>query len=306
LFEYAGKLLEGEESPTLKYAGYFDQLPSHIDFSEEFLQNWQKLVSEVIHKFIVDSFSLYRVALTPDGFVKQFGVTDEIFWESIDLKFSHRGALRIYEKMLESSKKEPPSYLIALPADALFLSVATGNFNEYSYPWLFKNKANWVVQALFVIWQPVFACQVHWKDCFDDPGAVEMPLRALLLERASLYFACLNHLIRRRTENVSVAGSNFIRIMENKSSGAMHFRFFPSSQIAQASIYARSFAKSVESAFQYWTSEGSVALDDDRFLRGVFNNCGLASEMREFENVLSEYQSQKDLEENVNESVIFS
>jgi hypothetical protein len=306
LLEFTRQLLDGEEKPVLKYARYFDKFPQKINFSEEFAASWQDLLAPTVHKFIADSFSLHQFAFIENDQVRKYSCADQEFWQTIELGFSQRSALRLYEAMMAKHFNEPPLYILATPADALFIAIATSQFTEYSFPLLAKNSANWVITALFIAWQPVNAEGVAWNSCFTNPASVDFPVRSFLLERATTYLSCVNHLIRKAADKSGVIGSDFFSLVRKSSGESVPMKFISSQRIDNVAMQARSLIKNINSAMDYWTGEGSLALDDDRYLRGVLHSSGLQNEMNEFDAVLNEYQNIRDLEANIDESVIFN
>lgn len=307
LLEYVQKLLDGEEKPRLKMSRYFDSFPESLEPSEEFVVSWQKMIEPVVKKFIADTFSLHQFLFDSDGYVKKFCATDAEFWQNIELSFSHRSAQRLYEHMLMANSSDEPLYLIALPADALFISIALADFEQYSYAWFAKNKASWIVSALFIAWQPVKAdLPAPWQSCFKDPGSVDLPVRAYLLERASAYYSCINHLVRRSIERNKPADSDFYRLASERSGAGLPLNFVASGNIDKVCLNGRALANLIREAMNYWTQDGMIAIDDDRFLNGIFNESGLARELIEFETVIKEFSENKSLEERVDESIIFN
>lgn len=306
LLEYVGQLLEGVESPRIRHASHFKDFPANLEPSEEFARRWQGLVEPVVKKFIADTFSLHQFLFDFDGHVRKFSATDAEFWQTIDLQFSHRAIQRLYEHMLGRTTGEQPLYPIALPADALFISIALADFDQYSYAWFEKNNANWVVWTLFIAWQPTFAGKVAWKACFDRSRNVPLPARGYLYERAAAWFSCVNHLIRSMANGALPGDNDFYRLAAEKSGSGLPLRFIPSSSVAQVATFGRQLAQSIRGAHDQWTGPDAVALDDDRFLQGLFNSTGLASYLQDFEAVLRDYNDTRGLEERVNESVIFN
>lgn len=307
LLDYVEQLLKGGDSPRLKYAAHLGKLPANPEFSEEFAQRWQNLVEPVVKKFIVDTFSLHQFLFNCDGHVRKFASTDAEFWQTIELEFSHRGAQRLYEHMLKQASGEVPLYPIALPADALFVSLALGDFDQYSYAWFEKNNANWVIWALFIAWQPVYSEKVAWKTCFDRWQHVPLPVRGYLYERAAAWYSCVNHLIRMAGENYYVGESEFYQLLGEKSASGLPLRFIAAPpKVSQIALFGRQLAESIRGAHRQWTDAAMVALDDDRFLQGLFNSTGLAAHLEDFEAVLRDYNETRGLEERVNESVIFN
>ena len=306
LLEYVEQLLNGVEAPRVKYSQYLKDLPPSIEFSEEFASRWQSMVEPVVKKFIADTFSLQQFIFDVDGQVRKFSIADAEFWQTIDLQFSDRGPKRLYEYMRRNVNNETPLFPVVLPADALFISLAVANFKQYSYAWFEKNRANWVVWALFITWQQTSPEKVPWKACFDQPKGVPLTVRGYIYERAAAWYSCVNHIVRCAAQKVYAAESEFQKLTSEQGAASLPLRFNNSGTISQLALFGRQFAESIQNAHKYWTGEGTLALDDDRFLNGIFNSCGLARQMQDFEAVLRDYNETRGLEESVNESVIFN
>ncbi|GAB4271554.1 MAG: hypothetical protein Kow0029_09370 [Candidatus Rifleibacteriota bacterium] len=306
LIEYVERLLLGEEDPAIRMARFIPELPGQIEFSEEFALRWRNLVEPTVKKFISDSFLLHQFVFEYEGSIRKLCVTDPDFWAGIDLSFSQRSAQRLYEYMKSKKGGEEPLYPITTPADAIFISIVTGDFDLFSYAWLAKNRANWAVFALFITWQPVLAGKVPWKWCFDNPKEIPLPVRVYLLERCAVYFSCLNHLVRSGINNEIAYDSDFDRLSAERSGSAVPLNFVPDKNIGNAVGCARALATSLNKAMEYWTGEGTVALDDERYLRGAYSSAGLAEELNDFAAVVKEYTETVRLKEAINESVIFN
>ncbi len=305
LLDYVEQLLNRVEKPKIKYSSHFKKFPTNLEFSEEFLPRWQKMVEPAVKKFIVDTFSLQQFLLDCDGRVRKVNCTDSEFWQSVDMQFSHRGALRLYEQMLAEETEERPMYPVVLPADALLISIAVENFSHYSFAWLEKNAANWVIWALFVAWQYVTDKNVPWKTCFDRPAAVPLPVRGFLYQSACEWYSMVNHLIRRVSQKISVDRNYLFTGMQPIERRAA-LRFSGGASIGEIAEYGRAMANSIRAAHAHWTGPGTVALDDDRFLLGLFGSCGLEQQLIDFEAVLRDYNETRGLEDMVYESVIFN
>lgn len=305
LLEYTQKLLEGETNPEIKHAKHFSAFPPDIDFSEEFCEKWQQIVEPVVKKFICDSFAFYPFLFESDGYTKKYSVTDVEFWENIDIGFSHRSALRLYERMLIEPLDRLPDYILALPGDAVFLSIATANFKLYSFPWLTKNKASWVIKAIYVAWNFIGIDEVPWKGLLANPETVELPLRGYLIDRATIFLRCVNYILEKIAENQVPSRSELdkIAIMPGYS---VPLRYYLSNKPHQIIKSSNKLIELLEKAVSYWTAEGMCGLDDDRFVNGIFNSSGIKQEFKGFDEVVAKIADTNRLEESVDESVVFS
>ncbi|MGM0600274.1 MAG: hypothetical protein ACQETH_10715 [Candidatus Rifleibacteriota bacterium] len=306
LLEYTEKLLEGETTnPDIKYSGYFDAFPPEIDFSEEFCEKWQQVIEPVVKKFICDSFAFYPFLFESDGYTRKYSVTDVEFWESIDISFSQRSALRLYERMISDKTKQLPDYILSLPGDAVFLSIATTNFNLYSFPWLEKNKANWVIKALYATWNFLNTDEIPWEGLLAKPKTVELPLRGYLIDRAAVYMRCVNYILERIAEKQVTQRSELKKISAMPGCG-VPLKLYLTRNPDKIIKSSNKFIKMLEKAVSYWTAEGMCALDDDRFINGVFNSSGIKEELKGFDEVVTKISDTNRLEERVDESVVFS
>lgn len=306
LLDYVRQLLDGAETPKLKHTAHFSSFPQNLELSEEFAGHWQQLVEMTVKKFICDTFRLQQFLFDVDGHVMKFACTDDRFWQTIDLQFSHRSAQRMYEHMLRQTTGEVPLYPIALPGDALFISIAVADFTQYSFAWLEKNQANWIIWALFAAWQPAHGNKIPWLTCLRQPQMVPLPVRGYLYERSSAWFSCANHLLRLLASDRQAADNDFYELAAERSGSGLPLKFYAASQVSQVANAGRQLAEALKSAHQFWTGSGTVALDDDRFLQAMFNSSGLTQQIDDFAAVLRDFNETRGLEEQVNESVIFN
>lgn len=305
LLEYTQRLLEGETSPEIKYSNYFDAFPPEIDFSEEFCEKWQQIVEPVVKKFICDSFAFYSFLFDSEGYTKKYSVTDAEFWQTIDIEFSHRSALRVYERMICEKVHRLPDYILALPGDAIFLSIATTNFKLYSFPWLTKNRASWVIKAIYLTWDFLGIDEVPWQGLLAKPENVELPLRGYIIDRATIFLRCVNYVLDKIAENQNPSKSELDKISAAPG-GGVPLKFYVSRKPHKIIKSSNKLIELLEKAVACWTAEAMCTLDDDRFINGIFNSSGIKQEFKGFDEVVAKIADTNRLEESVDESVVFS
>ncbi len=303
LLEYAEKaFVGGIDAAAVKHAQYLNRLPRMIEFSEEFAERWQALVKSAVKRFVADTFKLRPFLFDVEGYTKRFTSADEHFWNSCEFSFSQRGAERLYELLMREFIEEEPMFLVATPDDGLILSICTNNFGRYSFPWMCRNRASWLTQALFVAWQQVVIDRIPWQYLLENPAEVALPLREYLIERcADLLVASSGHL---RHINPASPGQH-IDVVNDLREEAVPLRVAFNMRGFNETVEAvRKFIKTAEKAFEYWAGEGSAGLDDEKFIRGAVQQYRFADEVREFEQLVSDYLEGRGMEEAIYESII--
>ena len=303
LIEYAEQAFaNGCANAIVKHSKYLKHLPRAIEFSEEFAERWQALVKSAVKRFVADSFKLRPFIFEVEGYTKRFNSADEQFWNFCGFSFSQRGAERLYELLIGEFIDEEPMFLVATPDDGLILSLCTHNFELYSFPWLCRNRANWLTQALFVAWQQVVVDRISWQYLLDNPSDVALPLREFLIERsADLIATCSDHIrhVAQRAEREACDMVNYLREEEVPLRVSFNQRDF----IGKVTT-VRKFISSANKAFDYWAGEGCVGIDDEKFIRGAVQQYRFAEEAREFEQLVSDYYEAHSMEGEIYESII--
>lgn len=299
LFEFAESSLQhGCDKAVVPQAPYLKHLPRHIDLSEEFAVRWQTLVKAAVKRFVADTFGLRPFLFEVDGYTRRFNSADEHFWNSCSFSFSHRGAERFYELMMREFIDEEPMFLVALPDDALLISICTQNFMRYSFPWLCRNKACWLTQALFVVCQNVPIHNVSWLYLFESPATVELPLRELLVERCADVLMACNARVRWWIQG---QGEWLVPARDGRLPAQVLFHSMgPNKFVSEV----RTFISSAESAFDAWSGAAVVGIDDERFIKGAIQQSGFREEVREFERLAGELVERSNVEETIYESII--
>ncbi|MBU1105172.1 MAG: hypothetical protein KKB51_00790 [Candidatus Riflebacteria bacterium] len=301
LLEFVASLLPGGENVKIPHAPYLRHLPRQIDFSEEFAERWQALFKPVVKRLVADTFRLRPFLFDVDGYTKRFNCADEQFWNTCSFSFSQRGAERLYELMVREFIEEEPMFLVALPDDALILSICTQNFGRYSFPWLCRNHAGWLTKALFVAWQHVQVNKVPWLYLLENPTEVELPLRDYLIERCADLVAACNE---RMLSLYNVPGSNEQARSTVRSEHLPLEVSFYSLTIFELIETVRGFISKSQVAFNVWSGDGALGIDDERFIKGAVQQSGFAEEAREFERLVGDYLENKGMEETIYESII--
>lgn len=298
LLEYVENRLLGRQNAVIKNEQYLQHLPGNIEFSEEFALKWKAMVEPAVKRFIAGTFSLRSFLYEVDGYTRRFTAADASFWKELEFTFSFRGAERLYEQMIMKQSEEEPLYPVVLPADALLISICNNDFSLYSFAWLCKNSANWLIKACFVAWQQVSYHEVRWQYFFENPGKVELPLREYLIERAADYVAGCNIKLSNMfpaTDNGQRirSSSNFELCFDNRDCGVM-------------AMYnsVKALVTVARKAIAYWSSEGCVGIDDERFIAGAAKTHGFDVEFAEFEAVATSLVENKNLEDQIYESII--
>jgi len=298
LFEYVENRLNGKFNAVVHHEQYIGHLPSSIEFSEEFARRWQTMIAPAMRRFIAETFWLRSFIFSVDGYTKRFSPADAPFWDSVELCFSHRGAERMYEEFLSAHNNEKPLYPVVLPADALLVSVCANDYSLYSFAWMLKNRANWLIMACYVAWQKVSLTAVSWQCLFESPAAVELPLREYLIERAADYLAAVNLCVQAlhpafKAEHTPrpIVGMPLSLIAANTGVPALH-------------KYVESFVAKVRSAVEFWCSEGSAGIDDERYIVGAMKTSGFDSEYAAFSKAAEAILEKMTTEEQIYESLI--
>jgi len=303
LLEYSERLLQTHDGvSSWRQYKYLKHLPLQIELSEEFAESWQHLLTSVVRRFVADTFALRPFLFEIEGYTKRFDSTDEEFWNSCSFSFSHRSAERMYEVMMSEFMPERPLFLVALPGDALFLSICTRIFNSYSFQWLIRNGANWLIQALFIANQHVQINNVPWLHLLKNPAAVELPLREYLIERCADVVVACN--IRMQSFGImSVADGTPAGVPDHNERGFIEVSFYNLSTSQMIEV-VRQFIVIAQAAINVWMGEGCVCIDDERFIRGAVQQSGFTRETNEFERLVKEYTEKRGMEETIYESII--
>jgi hypothetical protein len=302
LLEYAEQIMKtGGEQILLKHGPYLERFPHTLEFSEEFAERWQVLCKAAVKRFVADTFALRPFLFDVDGYTKRFTCADEQFWQTCEFVFSHRGAERFYELMMKDITRETPMYIVAKADDALLLSMSTRLFHNYSFPWLHRNRANWLTQALFVAWQQVSIDKIPWQFLLEQPKEVELPLRDYLIERCTDVISACNQHFRGLAEAAGHAGE----VLQVSPYGRPSLRVTFYQRTAGELIAAvNRFIGVARAAMDFWAGEGVIAIDDERFIKGTIQQYGFAGEVAELEQLIKDYQENRSVEEDIYESII--
>ena len=297
LLEYVEQRLTGCFNLPIKHEAYLKHLPPELELSEEFAVRWQAMVEPAIRRFIASTFALRGFIFEVDGYTRRFTAAEPAFWNDIEFRFSHRGAERLYEQMLFSVTSEQPLLPVVLPADALLVSICRNDFSEYSFAWLAKNSGNWLIKACLVAWQRVGQWHVPWQYFFNEPAGVELPLREYLLERAADYVAACNELLLRQYPGATTHTPRPPRGLPLTMDKVLV-------ELPEIYKHVKAFVAAVRKAIAYWSGEGCVCIDDERFIAGAAAAYGLDSEFAAFEAAAGTIVEKLTSEEQIYESLI--
>ncbi|MBF0406377.1 MAG: hypothetical protein HQM10_03405 [Candidatus Riflebacteria bacterium] len=302
LLSYVEKLLKGAINPSVEGNLYINELPKEIEFSEEFFDKWQTMVKSAIQRFFLSTFGLRKFLFDVDGYTKRFAVTDQQFWQNVDLKFSHRSAQRLYELMLFPVQKVEPSFHLVLPADAILVSICLQDFSQYSFEWLQKNSANWLVKAVFMTWQNAQITNLPWRKLLSKPSEVELPLRDYIIEKAADYLAACTLYLSGSMKTTSLHTPR--KYTAEKAGGLEIFVNQPVEINKNSLDYVLELIAEVRSAISLWTGKGTTNIDDERFIAGAAEIFGFDKEVAEYSRCAEIYRESIELKEAIHESVL--
>lgn len=246
LIEYTKSLLQREHFAHPD-KNYIKRFPETIEFSSEFGEEWQNLVTIAIKAYLGKFFSNRKFLVDQNGSIKSYNLSDHEIWQNLDFTFSIRSAQRLYERMLSDVVSDykifPGQHLIATVADALFISICTNNFSNYNFPWLVKNKANWLIKAFYIAkasnWDYGLPA---WGYFFENCEDIEFPLRELLIEKLSFFLI-------EATSNVGVSDIVNERVSNNVTD--MYNLF--------------------NKALTSWKEKCTITYEDEKYLDGALN-----------------------------------
>ena len=305
LLEYTQKRLRGNMNPTFENRKYLKYLPFTIDISQEFLDEWKAMVIPTINKLVTDIFCLREFILEEGSGIKKYCAIHPEFWERVEFKLSDRGVARAYELMLEAHIQKPPAYRLAADADALIISLMTQKFGLYSHKWLIKNKASWLIKALFIRLCTTFNSSVTWEVYFDKSHEVELPLREFLIEAVAGYlkyiignisfdFACENNQrsfdfeSEKQEFNLNMSGHRPTAIAElDKDTLVMGNRLI----------------KKLNESMQIWCNQATITMEDERFLQSAYNKYQLKEIINDWNSFEEQFNNTNNLSEAIIESV---
>lgn len=301
LLSYVGKLLNGEINPLVEGTPYLKHLPTEIDFSEEFAEKWQAMVAPAMQRFVASTFGLRQFLFDVDGYTKRFAATDSQFWQTVDIKFSHRAAQRLYELMVFPVHEIQPLYQVATPADAMLISICIKDFTQYSFAWLQKNSASWLIQAVFLTWQQARIADLPWRHLLRKPAEVELPLRDYMIEKVADYLADCTFCVANTMECASTLSP---RVYRAGQVGGLELSVQRIMIIGSWLNYIQQVIADTRSAIAFWTGEGTANIDDERFIAGAARNFGFDHEVAEFERQAGMYRESAGIKEAIYESIL--
>ncbi len=303
LLDFTSQLLQGETRPAIRGFSHLSKFPKDLEFSEDFLPQWQEIVEPAVTRFIATTLGIRPFLFDVNGYTKRFTAAEPAFWSDIELKFTHRGALRIYEFMLSlTDNQSDPLYQLATPADALLISICTGNFSQYSFAWLQKNLADWLIMAMFVVWAPARMPELSWRRLLLTPETVELPLRDYLIEKAADYLAECSYYTKRTTRP---GCERHERLYSAEKVGGVELQVCEHIKIIDRWIdYTNCIIQDIRKAVSTWTTTAVVNIDDERFIAGAAKTYGFDHEVEEFQRQATDYREGVGMEEIIYESIL--
>jgi len=190
IWEYVSQRLLGKDEGGFTHRRYFSYLPDTVEISEEFLGLWKKNVGVAVKRALVETFGLKPFLTLERDQGRWISVTDQPFWQDLLLAFSKRAIDRIWDHLLSLSREIEINWGIATPADALLLCILDEKrLERYSFQWLFKNSAHWVIPA-YVLEKRSFhnPDNLPWHVYFENPLETPLPLRLILIEATARFF----------------------------------------------------------------------------------------------------------------------
>jgi hypothetical protein len=302
LLDYVAGLLRGENDPAVPGLAYLKHFPVEIEFSQDFPARWQALVEPAFKRFVASTFGLRKFMFEVNGHVTRFSATDPGFWENVDLEFSQRAAQRLYEYMVFVALEIEPVFPLVLPADAILVSICLRDFSRYSFAWLLKNNAGWLVKALFMTWQSAKMNDLAWLSLLKEPAEVELPLRDYCVEKVADYLCCCSQKI---SAAMTPPAERKARIYTAEQIGGLELSLRDGNRFSFTDIdYVTAVIEQMRSAIKFWTGTGTVAIDDEKFIAGASRQFGLDLEIETFTRIAREYGDGIGMEERIYESIL--
>ena len=281
IWEYIARKLGLCKEHTLSHQKHLGLMPDSIEISEEFLPYWQKVVQNAVRKAIVETFKFRTFLILERDQVRRVSVADKEFWQEIALPFSIGAVDRIWEIIISRSKSSEPIWDLALSGDLLFLcSLDRENYDRYSYARLKANKAPWIVVAMFLQNQIFFnPDKLPWKVFLEKPAEIPLPLRELMIQKTSEFFESmtrgLNDYVkgeRGSAESTSLQSSTQFRFYFSHRDDVLHHN-------NGQDPYGIAL---IEKAVDFWKGEGTLGLDDDRYIEGANQQYSLIKNIQEY------------------------
>lgn len=298
IIEFATKSLKtGKTYPTLEHNNLLSYLPTIIELSEEFFIEWQKLVTPAFAAFTAHTFGLRQFLLEDGTRIKKALVTDPLFWKSVNLNFSHKAPLRVYEKIISQVSNLPINAFDLTPADALFFSLLLDSFSIYSFEWLQKHDADWLVIALFMRYLNInIDARLPWMDYLDNPAKVDLPMRDYLIEVST-------SVIRQVTLNI-LSNIEQTDIIEEAANN-YHAKFnLIGNDLKNQINNTRKLIKSLNKAIQHWSELSNITVEDERFIHGAADAYRLEPLIEKFNRACDAFVEHEQLKERLNESFL--
>jgi len=281
LWEYISNCLTGRMERPLPYREHFRKLPIGIDLSDEFLKLWQKTVAAAVGREVANTIAFRPILFLENDQVVRFCTLDEGFWRQARMEFSDQAVFRLWEDLVGRQQGKPPVWQKVTPADALFLSIVDQRLTErFDFPWLHGADASWLVVTMFLNrWTFYNPAELPWKIYLERPEKVPLPLREVLIEHTSAFFEALAFAIHRYSQ----AEANQELALVKPEQRRVRFFFEHAADILRLSGPNAFSIDLVRKATACWTGDGTLGLDDGRFLEGSFEEFGLFRHIEAFQ-----------------------
>ena len=269
-----GAASQGEGDADLPYRAYYDQLPARIPLSEEFVDRWATFARATVAQAITRTFA-DRTFLFPDGdSTRRWGTWHPDFWRRTRLTFTERAVDVVWESIRTPGNDQPACLNDVSPGDALLLSSLFPRcYRHLSQGWLAKRQSPWVVPAWFYLHGSYRTdSRLPWLPLLQNPAAVDLPLRGLILELAAEYAAAVEDGLLRWLEGGSRWGSSSV----NGRDSRFLLHFDSAKAVALEALKEDPFGGYlVQRAFERWIDADALAYDDSRYLEGIAAKTGL-------------------------------
>ncbi len=288
IWEHVAFRLGQRQSSELSHRKYFPKLPEKIFLSSDFLDVWTRNVTVAIRKKIVDDFGLRTFLLTENDQTVRRSVLDTEFWKEVQLSFSPRAVDRIWEDTVGRVSGKKPSWRDVTPGDALFLCILDKKLYEtYSFEWLVGNNAEWIVSALFLSTRTFEnPANLPWAIYFHQYKRIPLPLREVLIERTAAFFKALAEGVLRFVD----AASPPLQFGSELGAPPVRFSFGDGVQVLRAGLEDPFQTKPIRAAVAYWANEGTLGLDDGRYIESACTSTGLLRYMDAYHEEVTRFQ----------------
>jgi len=288
IWEYLGQKLGGRPAEPLPQQKYFAQLPERIEFSEEFVARWRQTVGVAVRRAVRDALRLRSFLILERDQVRRVTIAEPAFWQDVTLAFSEEAAQAVWQLVLTPATHKDPAIDRLTPADALLVAIVHRSyFHRVPFDWLLAKQANWVIPAVFAQHQVmVDPGALPWETVFQKPERVPLPLREFFIEKTAEFFRVATDAVNHWVAGVApvpepheAAGPGGRAAMwaapEFHPLKQYRFKFENILEVLRLQRRCGPWTEAVRAALAYWTGEGTLGLDDDRYITGAAQQFGL-------------------------------